>query len=190
MPFDLIHFRGADKILKEKKMKKDVQSTLEYLDNVLYEAPNPSKLMREALEEMGWRENGALTILDGRGYRFKGFKNGIALEGSFSAYEFILEGLFRLQVAFDKKTMEMGILLLNSFRSEKTKFGSTRELCEWEVESLVPTISMPVSIALYDLGAVRYNTRREDLSELREKYKMDNKPEDEDKQESASSQAA
>ena len=41
MPFELIHFRDADKIIKEKRMKKEVKSTLEYLDNVLYEAPNP-----------------------------------------------------------------------------------------------------------------------------------------------------
>ena len=35
-------------------------------------------------------------------YQYKGFKRGVAIEGSFSAYEFILEGLFRLQLGFDK----------------------------------------------------------------------------------------
>lgn len=152
MPFELLHFHGSEDILKKKKMKKDLQETLEYLDNCLYGAPNPSKLMKEALSEKGWRENGSLIILDGRGYRLKGFKNRVALEGSFAAYEFILEGLMRLQVAFEKEKIDTGILLLTALRSEKTRFGSTRELCECEVAQLFPTISLPFAIALYDLG--------------------------------------
>jgi hypothetical protein len=151
-------------------MLRDVQTTLKYLDDVLYRSPNQSKLMKEALSEKGWRESGTLSVLEGRGYQFKGLKNGIALEGNFSSYEYILEGLFRLQVAFDKETIQTGILLLTGSRSEKTKFGSTRDLCEGEVEQLYPTISMPVSIAIFDLGAITRKDKREDLSELREKY--------------------
>jgi len=175
MPFDLIHFRDSGKILKQIKMLKDVNSTLKYLDNVLYEAPNPAKLLKEALMETGWRENGTLAVLEGRGYQFKGLKNGVAMEGNFSAYEYILEGLFRLQVSFDKGTITTGILLLTAARSEKTKFGSTRELCEWELEQLFPTISMPVSVALFDLGLIRRTKQdeREDLTELRDKHQMD-----------------
>ena len=76
----------------------------------------------------------------------------MAIEGNFSVYEYILEGLFRLQVGFDKGMIETGILMLTSLRSEKSHLGSSRELAEAEVEILYPTISLPVSVALFDLG--------------------------------------
>jgi hypothetical protein len=76
----------------------------------------------------------------------------VALEGNFSAYEYILEGLFRLQVGFDQGKIETGILLLTSLRSEKSSLGTSRDLAIAEVEQLYPTISMPVSIALFALG--------------------------------------
>lgn len=76
----------------------------------------------------------------------------MAIEGNFSVYEYILEGLFRLKVGFDKHRIETGILMLTSQRSEKSSLGTSRELSEAEVEQLYPTISMPVSIALFDLG--------------------------------------
>jgi hypothetical protein len=101
---------------------------------------------------MDWRENGSLNILEGRRYQYKGVKKGIAIEGNFSAYEYILEGLFRLQVGFDKGRIETGILMLTSMRSEKSSLGTSRELAIAEVDMLYPTISMPVSIALFDLG--------------------------------------
>ena len=122
------------------------------IDDVLYGTIYRRELLRQSLEEMGWRENGTLNILDGRRYQYKGFKKGVALEGNFSAYEFILEGLFRLQIGFDKGLVETGILMLTSLRSEKSSLGTSRELAEAEVEMLYPTISMPVSIALFDLG--------------------------------------
>ena len=154
MPFELIHFRDADKILKSKRMEKDVQATLEYVNDVLCGSLNRGELLRQALEEMDWRKNlEDLVILEGRRYRFKGFKKGIAIEGSFSAYEFILEGLVRLQIGFDKKKIESGILLLTSVRSEKTPYGSTRKMVEEDIQNLHPTISLPVSIALFDLGS-------------------------------------
>ena len=179
MPFDLIHFRDSGKILKQMKMLKEVTTTLKYLDDVLYEAPNPAKLLKEALSETGWRENGTLAVLEGRGYQFKGMKHCVALEGNFSAYEFILEGLLRLQVAFDKGTIQAGVLMLTAARSERTRFGSTRELCEWEIEQLRPTISMPVSVALFDLGNIirrEKPEKREDLSELRDRHQMNGEP--------------
>lgn len=150
----MIHFRDAEKILKSKKMEKDVQVTLEYVSDCLYGTLHRGELLRQSLEEMEWRRNDeALIILDGRRYRFKGFKKGIAIEGNFSAYEFILEGLIRLQIAYDKKKIDSGILLLTSLRGEKTPYGSTRKMIEEDIQSLHPTISLPVSIALFDLGS-------------------------------------
>ena len=52
---------------------------------------------------------GDLSILDGRRYQYKGFKKGVAIEGNFASYEYILEGLFRLQIGFDKGRIETGI---------------------------------------------------------------------------------
>jgi hypothetical protein len=152
MPFEIIHFRGSDKIIRDKNMENYVNSTLEYVADALHGSLYRGELLRQALNDSGWRENGSLNFLPGRRYQFKGFKKGIALEGSFAAYEFILEGLFRLQVGFDKGMIETGILMLTSQRSEKSSYGSSRDLAQSEVEQLYPTISMPVSIALFDLG--------------------------------------
>ena len=110
MPFDIMHFRESDKIIKEKRMEKDVKMTLEYINDALYGSIYRRELLRQSLEEMDWRENGSLNILEGRRYQYKGFKKGIAIEGNFSAYEYILEGLFRLQVGFDMGRIETGIL--------------------------------------------------------------------------------
>jgi len=154
MPFELIHFRDADRIIKSKRMEKDIQATLEYVNDCLSGTFRRGELLRQALEEMDWRRNlEELVILAGRRYRFKGWKKEIAIEGNFSAYEFILEGLIRLQIAFDKKKIEAGILLLTSLRSEKTPYGSTKKMLEEDIQNLTPTISMPVSIALFDLGS-------------------------------------
>jgi len=76
----------------------------------------------------------------------------VAIDGSFSSYEYIQDALLRLQVGFDKKKIETGIVLLTAQRSEKSPLGSTRELVEQEIQDLYPTISMPVIIALFDLG--------------------------------------
>ena len=154
MPFEILHFRGSDEIIKSKNMKNDVQITLEYINDALYGSIYRGELLRQALDEMDWRENGdgELKILDGRRYMYKGVKRGVAIEGNFSVYEYILEGLFRLQVGFDKGRIETGILMLTSMRSEKSSLGTSRDLAISEVEQLYPTVSMPVSIALFDLG--------------------------------------
>jgi hypothetical protein len=154
MPFEILHFRGSDKILKDKNLERDVQVTLEYVDDVLFETLHRRELFRQALEEMDWRDsgNGNLKILDGRRYMYKGVKRGVAIEGNFSVYEIILEGLLRLQIGFDKGKIETGILILTSKRSEKTPYGSTSKMVNEEIEMLYPTISMPVSVALFDLG--------------------------------------
>ena len=152
MAFEIMHFRESDQIIKNKNMENYVHSTLEYVDDALYGSLYRGELLRQALSDSGWRENGALNFLAGRRYQYKGFRKGIALEGSFAAYEFILEGLFRLQIGFDKGMIETGILMLTSLRSEKSSYGSSRDLAASEVEQLYPTISMPVSIVLFDLG--------------------------------------
>ena len=151
MSFELLHFRESDKILKQKKMMEDVMKTLEYLDTVLYVAPNKGELLKQALKDMQWREDGTLNILENRRYQHRGFKNRIAVEGYIGTFE-NLEGIFRLQVAFDKQKIDTGILLMNSLRSFDSPFGSSRDLVEWEMEQLEPTIFMPVSVALFDLG--------------------------------------
>jgi hypothetical protein len=155
MPFEILHFRGSDEIIKSKNMEKDVQITLEYINDALYGSIYRGELLRQALDEMDWRENGngELKILDGRRYMYKGVKRKVAIEGNFSVYEYILEGLFRLQVGFDKGRIETGILMLTSMRSEKSSYGTSRDMAIAEVEQLYPTISMPVSIALFDLGS-------------------------------------
>jgi hypothetical protein len=154
MPVEILHFRESDKILKDKNLEKDVQITLEYIDDVLCGTIYRRELFRQALEEMDWRDsgNGNLKILDGRRYMYKGVKRGVAIEGNFSVYEVILEGLLRLQIGFDKGKIETGILILTSKRSEKTPYGSTSKMVNEEIEMLYPTISMPVSVALFDLG--------------------------------------
>ena len=154
MPFEILHFRGSDKIIRKKNLEKDIKSTLTYVDDALHGSIYRGELLRQALDEMDWRENGngELKILDGRRYMYKGVKREVAIEGNFSVYEYILEGLFRLQIGFDKGRIETGILMLTSMRSEKSSYGTSRDLAIAEVEMLYPTISMPVSIALFDLG--------------------------------------
>jgi hypothetical protein len=150
---EIIHFRGSDKIIIKKHLEKDVKGTLEYIEDALTGSLYRRELLATALAESGWRENGeTLNILEGRRYQYKGFKKGIAIEGNFSSYEAILEGLLRLQVGFDKGKIDMGILMLTSQRSEKSSYGSSAELAKAEVEMLYPTISLPVMIALFNLG--------------------------------------
>jgi len=133
-------------------MFSDVTMTMEYIYDSLEGSLYRGELLRCALDDMGWRENGTLNILDGRRYMYKGFKHGVAIDGSFSAYEFIIEGLARLQIGFDKRNIEAGILMLTSKRSEKGPYGSTVDMVKSEVELLYPTISLPVSVALFNLG--------------------------------------
>jgi len=152
MSFEIIHFRGANKILKKKSMLSDVAMTMEFIYDSLDGSLYRGELLRCALDDMGWRENGTLNILDGRRYMYKGFKHGVAIDGSFSAYEFIIEGLARLQIGFDKGNIEVGILMLTAKRSEKSPYGSTVDMVKNEIEQLYPTISLPVSVALFNLG--------------------------------------
>jgi len=152
MPFEIVHFRDSDKIIRRKKLDRDVKATLEYVYDALQGSLYRGELLRQALDEMGWRENGSLNVLDGRRYQYKGFKKGVALDGSFAAYEYILEGLFRLEIGFRKGKIDCGILMLTAARSEKSSLGTSRDLAIAEVEYLSDIITIPVSIALFNLG--------------------------------------
>jgi len=83
---EILHFRDSDRILKEKNMMHDVQTTLEYLADVLTGVQFKGELFRQALDEMGWRQDGTLNIIKGRRYMYKGFKKNVAIEGNFSAW--------------------------------------------------------------------------------------------------------
>jgi hypothetical protein len=152
MSYELMHFRNANQIIKEKKMTKEVKGVMDYLNDCLYGTQHKSELLRQALTEMEWRKNGDLNILEGRRYSYKGFKNRVAIDGSFSSYEYIQDALLRLQVGFDKGKLDMGIVMVTAQRSEKSRLGKTKDLVTSEIEMLHPTISLPVSIVLFDLG--------------------------------------
>jgi hypothetical protein len=162
MPFEIIHFRDSDKIIRRKKLTGDVKATLEYVNDALQGTIQRGELLRQVLSESGWRENGSLNILENRRYAYKGFKKGIALEGSFASFEYLLTGLTRLQVGFDKKMIDAGILMLTSARSEKSSLGTSHDLAVAEVEAFYPTISLPVAIALFDLGPPVISDREEE----------------------------
>ncbi|MBF0472536.1 MAG: hypothetical protein HQK91_14425 [Nitrospirae bacterium] len=153
MSYELIHFRDSDEILRNKNMERDVELTLEYLDNVLYDSAIYASLTKQALKEMGWREPTNLNIAQGRRYQYKGYKNRIAIEGNFTVYEMIQNALFRLQVGFDKGNIDIGIIMVNNIRGANTPYGSTVELVEHEIgRFLYPTVSLPVAVALFNLG--------------------------------------
>ena len=141
--FEILHFRGSDEILKEKGLLKDVQATMEYIDDVLAGSLYKRELLRMALEEMDWTQDADfMRIIEGRRYMYKGVKRGIAIDGNISAYEYILEGLVRLQIGYDKQRIDAGILLVNSKRSDKSPFGTTADLIKMEIETLYPTIHL------------------------------------------------
>jgi hypothetical protein len=152
MPFEILHFRKADEILREKKMTKEIKLAMEYLNDCLYGTYHKGEILRQALKEMDWRQNGDLNILDGRKYFYKGFRNRVAMDGSFSSYEYIHDALLRLQIGFDKDKIDMGIVLVTAQRSEKSPLGTTRDLVAHEIKMLYPTISLPVTVILFDLG--------------------------------------
>ena len=154
MPFEVHHFRDSKMILEHKHILADVTATLEYIHDALYGSIHYGELLRQALDEMQWRENGMeeLRILEGRRYAYKGFKRGVAIEANLHSYEYILEGLLRLQLGFVRDKVEAGVLILTAKRGEKTPYGSTSQMLVEEVNALYPTINLPVMVALFDLG--------------------------------------
>ena len=116
---EVLHFRDSEKILKNKNMLDDVLATMEYIDDVLTGSLYKRELLRMALEEMDWVSDiDTMRIIENRRYMWKGFKRGVAIEGSFSAYEFIIEGMARLQIGFDSGKIEVGVLMLTAKRGE------------------------------------------------------------------------
>ena len=137
MPYELLHFRGSDKILKKKDLTGDVKLMLQYVDESFTGFSYGRERMRNVLDDMGWVGTPEdMSIFDGRRFQHKGFKKRIAIEGNFSMYEYILEGLLRLQIAFDKKKIDAGILFLTAKRSEKSPYGSTKKLVEEDIKQL------------------------------------------------------
>ena len=154
MAYEVVHFRDSDEILKGKEIEKEIKHLLDHVDQILHGSFATSKQLKETLKEMGWREDGTLEILEKRKYRYMGYKSRVGLEANFSSYEYIQPALFKLQLGFDKGRLDMGLVLLTGLRGMKTPYGSTLELVEWEVEHLFPTISMPVSVVLFDARLV------------------------------------
>ena len=152
MPFEIIHFREAGEILKGKNMIKEINLAMEYLNDCLYGTYRKGELLRQALQEMDWRQNGDLNVLDGRRYFYKGFRNRVAMDGSFSSYEYVQDALLRLQVGYDKGKIDMGIVLVTAQRSEKSPLGTTKDLVSQEIKMLYPTINIPITVVLFDLG--------------------------------------
>ncbi len=152
MSFEIYHFHDSDKILKNKKINSDIITTLQYLDDVLAGSIYKRELFRQALSEMDWIQgNGDMKILENRRYQYKGFKRGVAIDGNFSAYEYLIEGSMRLQLGFDKGKIDTGVLILNAKRSEKSPYGNTSDMVKEDIEMLTPTINLPISVALFNL---------------------------------------
>jgi len=151
MPYQVIHFRDLEKLLKKKKMEKEISEALDFIDNAIYGAHNKGELLKQALKDIGWRNNGNLNFFDDRRYQYKGVKNKIGIESNFCFYEFILEGLLRLQIGYDKGKIAAGILLLNSLRSKANPHGNIVQIASRDIENLYPTISLPVTVVLFDL---------------------------------------
>jgi len=159
MSFEVLHFRDSDKILEDKHMTQTVLDTLMYINDALTGSLYRGELFRQVLKDTNWinGNNGKSDmdnrrILEGRRYCYKGFMKGVALESNLASYEYILEGLFRLQIGVDKGLIETGILILNGSRSEKTPYGSSSQMVHEEIDLLYPTIDLPVCIALFDLN--------------------------------------
>ena len=74
--FEILHFRGSEKILlKEKGLLSDVQATMQYVDDVLAGSLYKRELLRMALAEMDWTiDSDAMRIIENRRYMYKGCK--------------------------------------------------------------------------------------------------------------------
>ena len=158
MSYQTVYFHDAEKIIKANRMTKIINQTFKGIEQDLIGSSFPGTTLKTTLTDCDWRENlDGLKIIDGRRYQYKGFRKRVAIEASLGAYEYVLEGLFRLQIGFDKGLIDAGILILNGTRSDKSPLGESLELVKSEVEELYPTISLPVVVALFDVGVVDYS---------------------------------
>ncbi len=78
MNVEFVYFRDADKIIRRKKLIQDVKATMNYVSDVLTGTIQRGELLRQVLEETGWREEGVpLNILEGRRYQWNnGHRHG------------------------------------------------------------------------------------------------------------------
>ncbi len=164
MSFEMLHFNDAENVFNKKKLTKDIQLTLEYVDETLHGRSYRGELLRQALSDMDWR-NGDLSIIQGRRYYYKGLKDCVAIDGSFSCYEYLLTGLFRLQIGFVKGTVDAGILMLPSNRGEKSPLGTTAQIVSMEIKIINQSITVPVCICLFDLGVTSIPEEDQDEKE-------------------------
>ena len=54
MSYEILSFRNAGQIIKEKKMNKEVKQLMEYIHDCLYGTRFKSELLRQALTENDW----------------------------------------------------------------------------------------------------------------------------------------
>ena len=156
MPFTTVYFREAEALIKAQRMKKNILATLEDLEQSLATFHYRGFTVRSVLNDAGWREeSNDLNILEGRRYQFKGYWRRVAIEANLSVYEYLWEGLFRLQLGFDQGKIDTGILILPGNRSDKSPLSSSIDLVKVEVEALFPTISLPVAVVLFDVEVSR-----------------------------------
>jgi hypothetical protein len=148
--YEILYFNNSNQVIRDKKMNRSIKEILDYLNDCLQGTRYKGEIMRQALKEMDWRQD--TKILEGRRYNYKGFKNRVALDGSFSSYEYIQDALLRLQIGYDKKKIDVGLVMVTSQRSEKSKLGTTKQLVAKEMEMLHPTINLPIAVVLWNLG--------------------------------------
>ena len=153
MSYEILYFNDAKKVISSKRRGKMVNDTLQGIAEDLIGSSHLNSTLKSSLEDCGWRENpDVLKIIDGRRYQYKGYLKRVAVEASLGVYEYILEGLFRLQIGFDKGLIDAGLLILPGNRSEKSPLGESVDLVKAEIKELYPTISLPVAVALFDVS--------------------------------------
>ncbi|HQH70676.1 MAG TPA: hypothetical protein PK360_01220, partial [bacterium] len=81
MPYEIIPFRDADAVLRQKQMDAYLEETLQYLDTVLYGRYFRGSQLKTCLDEMGWKD-GNLSILEGRRYQFKDLFKRVGIEAN------------------------------------------------------------------------------------------------------------
>ena len=83
MSYELLHFRGSEEILKNKNLDRDVEVTMEYLNDAIYGTAHRREILRMVMDETAWRNGDDLNIIPGRRYSYKGLKKRVAVDGSF-----------------------------------------------------------------------------------------------------------
>ena len=155
MSYQILYFNEAKKVISSKRIGKMINDTLQGIADDLIGSTLLNSTLKSTLDDRGWRENlNILKIIDGRRYQYKGILKRIAIEGNLGFYEYLWDGLFRLQVGFDKGLIDAGLLILPGNRSDKSPLGDSVDLVKAEIQELYPTISLPVAVALFDVGAL------------------------------------